>query len=417
METRMLGTAITLFLLSVPTAMGAVLVDINGAEGPTMSGYTPWGNSEGLVVSDDTAMNESHAFADAALSTDGTVDVTLTSLSDSYERNYTNVTGSLSDHNNLFKDLVLFNDLRCGNNYIQVQLDDLKAGNYRFTGYHVLTQNSGAATVDIYLNGTDTGQDVTQLIDQSADDARASVVDFTVASDNDPVTIRYQAHSSGGNHFGLNAFELDLAPPTDGPLRVDFSRQSVGLLQSGWEGFGHDGTSGHTESFGSWFGTDGTVELTAQAAYWRDYPAVTGTFAADSHLLRDGLLVNNNSDNITLTLDDLTAGIYEMTTYHVNTLANGGRVFDIYVDGVLTETGLTTTNGTSPTTITAPTFLFTANGADPVTLLFDPTGGSGHLHLSGFAVSWIAIPEPTTFLVWSLLAGLGIGMGWRRRTK
>ena len=31
-----------------------------------------------------------------------------------------------------------------------------------------------------------------------------------------------------------------------------------------------------------------------------------------------------------------------------------------------------------------------------------------------YAVSAI-IPEPTTLLIWSLLAGLGIGLGWRRR--
>jgi hypothetical protein len=27
------------------------------------------------------------------------------------------------------------------------------------------------------------------------------------------------------------------------------------------------------------------------------------------------------------------------------------------------------------------------------------------------------IPEPSTFLIWALLAGLGVGLGWRRRTK
>ena len=27
------------------------------------------------------------------------------------------------------------------------------------------------------------------------------------------------------------------------------------------------------------------------------------------------------------------------------------------------------------------------------------------------------VPEPATLLIWSLLAGLGIGVGWRRRRK
>jgi hypothetical protein len=29
--------------------------------------------------------------------------------------------------------------------------------------------------------------------------------------------------------------------------------------------------------------------------------------------------------------------------------------------------------------------------------------------------SYVFVPEPSTFLIWSLLAGLGIGLGWRRR--
>ena len=33
---------------------------------------------------------------------------------------------------------------------------------------------------------------------------------------------------------------------------------------------------------------------------------------------------------------------------------------------------------------------------------------------NGGSVSGL-VPEPTTLLIWSLLAGLGIGLGWRRR--
>jgi len=35
--------------------------------------------------------------------------------------------------------------------------------------------------------------------------------------------------------------------------------------------------------------------------------------------------------------------------------------------------------------------------------------------LSGGTLQFIAIPEPTTLLIWSLLAGLGVGLRWRRR--
>jgi hypothetical protein len=44
----------------------------------------------------------------------------------------------------------------------------------------------------------------------------------------------------------------------------------------------------------------------------------------------------------------------------------------------------------------------------------DPRPGDG-VWIPVFDGSVHHAPEPTTFLIWSLLAGLGIGMGWRRR--
>jgi hypothetical protein len=37
------------------------------------------------------------------------------------------------------------------------------------------------------------------------------------------------------------------------------------------------------------------------------------------------------------------------------------------------------------------------------------------LYNGGAGLQIIIIPEPTTLLIWSLLAGLGVGLGWRRR--
>jgi len=46
--------------------------------------------------------------------------------------------------------------------------------------------------------------------------------------------------------------------------------------------------------------------------------------------------------------------------------------------------------------------------------VYATNGNNGdHFRLDDFTVT--AIPEPTTLLVWSLLAGLGVGLGWRRR--
>ena len=40
-------------------------------------------------------------------------------------------------------------------------------------------------------------------------------------------------------------------------------------------------------------------------------------------------------------------------------------------------------------------------------------GATGDIPLAGHFT--LIIPEPSAFLIWSLLAGLGIGVGWRRR--
>jgi hypothetical protein len=42
-------------------------------------------------------------------------------------------------------------------------------------------------------------------------------------------------------------------------------------------------------------------------------------------------------------------------------------------------------------------------------------GGGGEHALGELELFGVVVPEPTTLLVWSLLAGLGVGLGWRRR--
>jgi hypothetical protein len=42
---------------------------------------------------------------------------------------------------------------------------------------------------------------------------------------------------------------------------------------------------------------------------------------------------------------------------------------------------------------------------------------SGQTAFDNVQLDATIIPEPATLLIWSLLAGLGVGLGWRRRTK
>jgi len=50
--------------------------------------------------------------------------------------------------------------------------------------------------------------------------------------------------------------------------------------------------------------------------------------------------------------------------------------------------------------------------------LYTQISGQSHTGLAGIQVGQMAqIPEPATLLVWSVLAGLGVTLGWRRRTQ
>jgi len=42
-------------------------------------------------------------------------------------------------------------------------------------------------------------------------------------------------------------------------------------------------------------------------------------------------------------------------------------------------------------------------------------GGNGQGAFDNVRITAVDIPEPATLLIWLLLAGLGIGAGWRRR--
>ncbi len=381
-----------------PTPPTGLVVDLDAAGGPLQSSYTSWNPSH----SDGGALNQSATFAEATLSTDGTVDVTMTTAGNTYERNYSAVTGPLAGQTNLLQDLVFFNNRQSGNNYYEVQLDDLKAGNYQFTAYHVATNAlNGDATVDILLNGADTGMDVTLLNTTSPSEARSSVVNFAVANDNDPITIRYANPTQ--NHFGLNGFELDSVEPPPPGLFVDLDGQT-GPTQDGytrWDppGTGTIGALNESMSFPeATLSTDGTVDVTMTTAgntYERNYGSVTGPLAGQTDLLKDLVFFNNDlggSNFYEVQLDDLKAGDYQFTAYHVATNAlNGDATVEILLNGADTGMHVTLQNTNSPAEARASVVNFTvANDNDPITIRYaNPT--QDHFGLNAFE---LIVPEP-----------------------
>lgn len=210
---------IALLALSVMSTHAATLqVDLGRSTDPSLqSGWTAWNTNFG-----GSAINEQNSFSYAE-GTAGTVDVTMTSFGSTYTRNYNTVTGDQASLSPLLRDIVFFNSASTGS-FIQMQIDSLKSGSYTFTGYHHFVQeNTGFPTMDILLNGTDTGQDITTLQVSSPyeiNTLRTSTVNFTVANDNDSVTIRYANPTTTGSnqHFALNGFELTQIPEPSAAL-------------------------------------------------------------------------------------------------------------------------------------------------------------------------------------------------------
>lgn len=426
---------VLVLLLGARSSPAALLVDLNAQGGPLQSGgYVSWDPSH----TDGAALNQSMSFAVAALSTDGTVDVTMTTGGSTFERNYPAITGgSVINQSNLLKDIVFFNNSLGGTNFYEVRFDDLKAGRYAYRAFHVATANvAGDAQVDILLNGIDTGQNVTLLNNSPWDapvEARASVVVFSVASDNDPVTIRYANPTQ--HHFGLNGFEL----ATD--LKVDINGLG-GPTASGWVGWDpvNPNNTALNTGVGTFvvpFATDGTVDVrltTSGNTFERNYGVdnVTGTFSPETpqELWQDQYFHNNTAGApFTISFDDLESGRYSLSLYsyfdNVNTnnhSANGTALADIFVNGVDSGIDAIAYGGNDVAYSAAfleamvTTIAFTvANDNDNITIEFrNPT--ADHFGLNGFQLQ--QVPEPSTIVLAGIMAMcLGSFAVYRARRK
>jgi len=140
-----------------------------------------------------------------------------------------------------------------------------------------------------------------------------------------------------------------------------------------------------------------------------------------------GVFGGGSGGDLRLTLSDLEAGLYEITTYHHDPLTIEGRI-DIDVDDALgthadVVTGLLQNAGYDNPTVAEATYQFVANGTDDIVITFDQTGYPEHEYgtpaavLSGFTLTLVpepstVIPEPAALVIWALgLLGL---FRWRR---
>ncbi|MCH8923781.1 MAG: PEP-CTERM sorting domain-containing protein [Planctomycetes bacterium] len=199
------------------------------------------------------------------------------------------------------------------------------------------------------------------------------------------------------------------------PLKIDFT-QNNGPLQAGYQAFSHgtDGGGLVTKTLPSDLGLGGTVDVSISGnTHWRTYDPATGIFAAQSDLLRDGPLCNNTC-TMTLGLDNLADGVYDITTYHHTTLfgPNGSPgvparaldPFDIALtDGVVTGSivaaGVEESDNGSPS-LSTQTFQFTVSGGSPVEIDLRRPVNTASMHMTLAAVDIDAvIPEPSSIVL------------------
>jgi len=175
----------------------------------------------------------------------------------------------------------------------------------------------------------------------------------------------------GGVQYGflpMEGAEGGANPPVTQSLPVSFGQASGGTMTATLSGYTH----------------------------FRDYVAVTGDLADSSPLLSDYVL-RNSSGTMTLTLDDLAPGIYRFKSYH-HTSQFSGASFDVSVASlgsvVDAATGLTCTQGSSPTAVTTVETQFANLGQGATDIRFAATAStSNHFALNGFELEPVVLLE------------------------
>jgi len=217
-------------------------------------------------------------------------------------------------------------------------------------------------------------------------------------------------HQGNGNHFAsIDRIAVEILEPASPVQPGTFIDEDVEGNTNGWSGWRGTLTPPYL----------GLLPLAGDI----DDPALTGATAVPDalNLLDNAVPYINGTEIATKTYNlAIEPGIYEfliqMGNWNNNVFPN--PTFDF--------------SGLTPDTVLAPTpasgddeiwrFTYTVNPGDPavgelVALTFQGTLSTGNYavdHVLGRFTAFV-IPEPSTLLVWSVLAGLGIGVGWRRR--
>lgn len=185
-------------------------------------------------------------------------------------------------------------------------------------------------------------------------------------------------------------------PPPPPPINLDVDFGSVsnngggpgGVQRSfyAFEGNEEDGTDPMTSEIPTQLGVDENVSLTLGGfTHFRDYSSVDPRDASVDRLLSD-MVLRNAEGTLTMTLENLLPGTYEMTTFHHSTQFGGGTLDVSLSDSrgvdqsVVTSLPVSASDGGS---LTSAVFNVTTDGS-PVTVSMSGGSDQDHLVLNGF---------------------------------
>lgn len=393
-------TAACLSMMVGQSAHGVVAVDFdNAGTGPTQLGFA------GLTTAGGTI--------NSASGVSGTVTLSLSSDGgiDSRDRGAMNPSQPLAD---LGRDFV-FGNRGAGANFLDVTVEDLAPGSYTFTTFHHDNNGSSAFDIDVDVNTGGGFADEATVSRSFGTNPAAGVASesFNVNATGGDVTLRLVASTNG--HL-INA--LTIVPTEVQALSVD-----IGLIghdvQQGFVSFERGlnaGADDESESFFSPFGVNDVVTATlTNANVFRDRSTTGNPVAGPLGDLAESFFAHQNE--LILTLSDLEAGNYEITTFHHDSQTDhgGARIELLDANGLVSDLGLDVdaSFGTNPSEIGTATFSFAADGVNDVVIrFFEGPNSPASIVLNGFTLNSPQIPEPAT----AILLGLG-AMGFMRRRR
>jgi len=204
------------------------------------------------------------------------------------------------------------------------------------------------------------------------------------------------------------------------PQRFDVNDDAGSPTQAGWTAA--DAGNINNVTFSA-VGAGIVVDDRDRGALNTDDP---GGDTANNDMWRDFIFANGSNavgEGLDITVSGLDGhSLYDVVLWAYDENSGNARTADWTGSGLFGTSATLSFDGNNPDPQSLSDYVtrFQAQTDGFGTLVLQGRyGGGGDAHnvfVNGFELTLLSVvPEPTTLLIWSLLAGLGVGLGWRRR--